>query len=85
MRAAARLAPNEVLSALGQLQQTCLDMASRGNSAAAEVRAGGPGVSASVRFRIVCVVVQRSVCALLFLRPGVDNRLFVVGCRCLRS
>lgn len=45
MRAAAKLAPKEVLGAVGPLQQTCLSLATTGdNAAAAAAAAGGSGV-----------------------------------------
>lgn len=43
MRAAAKLAPKEVLGAVGPLQQTCLSLATTGDNAAAAA-AGGSGV-----------------------------------------
>lgn len=45
MRAAARLAPQDVLKSVGPLQQTCLSLANTGNAAAAAAAAGGAGVS----------------------------------------
>lgn len=45
MRAAAKLAPQEVLTCVGPLQQTCLSLANTGNDAAATAAAGGALVS----------------------------------------
>jgi hypothetical protein len=45
MRAAAKLAPQEVLNSVGPLQQTCLSLATTGNNAAAAATAGGTEVS----------------------------------------
>jgi hypothetical protein len=45
MRAAAKLAPQEVLSSVAPLQQTCLSLATTGNNAAATAAPGAPLVS----------------------------------------
>lgn len=44
MRAAAKLAPQQVLGSVGPLQQTCISLANTGNNAAAAAASGGSGV-----------------------------------------